>query len=295
MKTSGKNFWYSVHIQGAFPVLSTGITLVDLPGHGDVDNSRASITSIARAIDDRNWGEVNCVDSHRHRCTRNGFRWGREVDLAMDIAELTAQIDVLKKRIARGRPETLQEWKTKITAKRQAREQRIFQRHKLLAQRRSGSVASALQEKCRHIYSTLWQLPEGQSAPHIPIFCVGSCDYLCLSRLLPATPLVFSSEKDTSIPALHEYIQLMGEFHNLTDGVDILSMMYQLLNWAVHVPSGDIDVRPGIRQDILDLEKCSSMQILNFQSTLAPKLSPIGQIPQIPETLDGTEELNIPT
>ncbi|KAJ7769539.1 hypothetical protein B0H14DRAFT_2632748 [Mycena olivaceomarginata] len=35
----------SVHISGPFPVLSTGITLFDLPGHGDVDNGRA--------IDDR--------------------------------------------------------------------------------------------------------------------------------------------------------------------------------------------------------------------------------------------------
>ncbi|KAJ6616902.1 P-loop containing nucleoside triphosphate hydrolase protein [Mycena sp. CBHHK59/15] len=40
-----------VHIRGVFPVLSTGITLVDLPGHGDVDNSRASIRSILTARD----------------------------------------------------------------------------------------------------------------------------------------------------------------------------------------------------------------------------------------------------
>ncbi|KAJ7939985.1 hypothetical protein B0H13DRAFT_1850187 [Mycena leptocephala] len=69
---------------------------------------------------------------------------GEEVDLAMDIAELTAQIDVLKKRIARGRPETLQEWKTKITAKRQAREQRIFQRPKLLAMDAHHSTAKTI-------------------------------------------------------------------------------------------------------------------------------------------------------
>ncbi|KAJ7788762.1 Dynamin family-domain-containing protein [Mycena olivaceomarginata] len=57
----------SVHIKGPFPVLSTGITLIDLPGHGDVDNTRNKVadeymrdasavffvTSIARAIDER--------------------------------------------------------------------------------------------------------------------------------------------------------------------------------------------------------------------------------------------------
>ncbi|KAJ7819595.1 P-loop containing nucleoside triphosphate hydrolase protein, partial [Mycena olivaceomarginata] len=33
----------SVHIKGPFPVLSTGITLIDLPGHGDVDNTRNKV------------------------------------------------------------------------------------------------------------------------------------------------------------------------------------------------------------------------------------------------------------
>lgn len=52
---------------------------------------------------------------------------------------------------------------------------------KLIAsqQRRSHSVASALREKHRQIYSALSQLPDGHDTPHIPIFCVGSCDYLC--------------------------------------------------------------------------------------------------------------------
>ncbi|KAJ7939004.1 hypothetical protein B0H13DRAFT_1851174 [Mycena leptocephala] len=41
----------------------------------------------------------------------------------------------------------------------------------------------------------------------------------------------------TSIPALHEYTQLIGEFHNLTEGGDILAMTYQFLNRAAHAPS----------------------------------------------------------
>lgn len=38
-----------MHIKGPFPVLSTGITLIDLPGHGDVDNSVSSSASMSTA------------------------------------------------------------------------------------------------------------------------------------------------------------------------------------------------------------------------------------------------------
>ncbi|KAJ7940096.1 P-loop containing nucleoside triphosphate hydrolase protein [Mycena leptocephala] len=273
-----------VHIRGAFPVLSTGITLVDLPGHGDVDNTRDNlaneymrdadtvflVTPIARSIDDRDTHKY--LEQHLSQIFVDGRigeksialiltgtdipfdEKGVEADLATEIDQLTAQIEVLKQRVANGLPKKVEEWKKKITAKRQAREQRILRRNNLLAQRRSHSVASALREKHQQIYRALSQLPDGHDTPHIPIFCVGSCDYLCLSRLLPATPLVFSSKEDTSIPALHEYIQLIGEFHNLTDGVDILAMTYQFLNRASHAPSENSDVA-GIRRDILDLEK----------------------------------------
>ncbi|KAJ7903005.1 hypothetical protein B0H13DRAFT_1882352 [Mycena leptocephala] len=56
----------------------------------------------------------------------------------------------------------------------------------------------------------------------------------------------------TSIPALHEYIQLIGEFHNLTNGIDLLSVMYQLLNRTSHVPPGD-SVGPEITDRALTL------------------------------------------
>ncbi|KAJ7909877.1 hypothetical protein B0H13DRAFT_2661314 [Mycena leptocephala] len=271
----------SVHIRGAFPVLSTGITLVDLPGHGDVDNMRNNsateymrdadavflVTSIARAIDDRDTHKY--LEQHLSQIFVDGRigeksialiltgadipfdETGVEPVLASEIDKLTAQIEILKHRIATGRSNKVGEWKEKITTKRQDREQRILLRNSLLAQHRSHSVASVLQEKHRQIYSTLSQLPDGQAIPHIPIFCVGSCDYLCLSRLLPATPLVFSSKEDTSIPSLHEYIQLNGELHSLQDGVNTLSMSYQLLTRVSHVPCRDSDVE----QDIISLEK----------------------------------------
>ncbi|KAJ7920348.1 hypothetical protein B0H13DRAFT_1987178 [Mycena leptocephala] len=240
----GRAIWplvESVHISGPFPVLSTGITLVDLPGHGDVDNGAPSIPSISAqdthqylqkhlsqiAVDGR-------IDAKTIALVLTGTdvpfdEKGVEIDLATDITKLTKQIEVLQKRIENGKPEKAEEWRKKVTAKRQAREQRILQKQ-LLA-----------------------------SSAHIPIFCVGSCDYLSLSHLLPAAPL-------TSIPALHEYIQLTGEFDNLTHGIDVLSMMYQLLNRASHAPSGD-SVGPEMQQEIVDLEKrCTDRALTLVQS-----------------------------
>ncbi|KAJ7940013.1 hypothetical protein B0H13DRAFT_1850212 [Mycena leptocephala] len=62
----------------------------------------------------------------------------------------------------------------------------------------------------------------------------------------------------------HEYIQLIGESHNLTDGIDVLSMMYQLLNRALHVPSGD-SVAPEMQQEITGLEKAEKRSPTVFE------------------------------
>ncbi|KAJ7819594.1 hypothetical protein B0H14DRAFT_2836031, partial [Mycena olivaceomarginata] len=78
----------------------------------------------------------------------------------------------------------------------------------------------------------------------------------CLSNLLSADRIVFSSKEDTCIPALSQYIQHIGELHNLTDGIHLLSAMWQLLNRASYAPSASGDcVGPEMRQDIVDLEK----------------------------------------
>ncbi|KAJ7822388.1 hypothetical protein B0H14DRAFT_3146386 [Mycena olivaceomarginata] len=284
----------SVHIRGPFPVLSTGITLVDLPGHGDVDNTRDKVaneymrdastvflvTSIARAIDERDTHQY--LEKHLSQIIVDGRISEKSIALILtgtdipfdekaagttEIAKLTKEIKRLEGRIdRRPQDDKVKGWRDQITQRRNARDQLISQRHIVLAQQRSHAVASALQEKCQQIYSTLSQLPEVESNPHIPIFCVGSWDFLTLSRLLPANPLVFSSKEDTSIPALHEYIQLIGEFHNLTDGIDLLAVMYQLLNRASHVPSAD-RVGPEMRQEIINLEKrCTDRALTLVQS-----------------------------
>jgi hypothetical protein len=119
-----------------------------------------------------------------------------------------------------------------ITQRREARGQLITRRHVSLRhtgrffvrvmriprqQQRSQNVASALQAKCLQIYNTLSQSPEVESNPDIPIFCVGSWDFLCacpfiyhcltsetrllrcLSNLLSADRIVFSSKEDVRI------------------------------------------------------------------------------------------------
>ncbi|KAJ7806483.1 hypothetical protein B0H14DRAFT_3484073 [Mycena olivaceomarginata] len=115
---------------GAFPVLSTGITLVDLPGHGDVDNVRDSlaneymrdadavflVTPIARAIDDRDTHKY--LKQHLSQIIVDGRISEKSIALILtgadEIDKLTAQIETLKQRIAAGRPKNLEEWKTKV-------------------------------------------------------------------------------------------------------------------------------------------------------------------------------------
>ncbi|KAJ7814970.1 hypothetical protein B0H14DRAFT_3878507, partial [Mycena olivaceomarginata] len=270
----------SVHIRGPFPVLSTGITLVDLPGHGDVDNTRDEVaneymrdastvflvTSIVRAIDDRDTHQY--LEKHLSQIIVDGRIGEKSIALILtgtdipfdekatgipEIAKLTDEIKMLEGRInRRPQDDKVKGWKNQIAQRRGTRNQLISQRRIVLAKQRSDAVALALHEKCQQIYCTFSQLPEGESIPHIPVFCVGSWDFMSLSSLLP--PLVFSSKEDTSIPALHEYIRRIGEFQTLTDGIDLLSVMYQLLNRASHVPSGD-SVGLQLRQEVLDLEK----------------------------------------
>ncbi|KAJ7813472.1 hypothetical protein B0H14DRAFT_2604945 [Mycena olivaceomarginata] len=137
---------------------------------------------------------------------------GVEIDLATDITKLTTQTEVLKKRIENG-------YREASSPRAADPPQKQFVGAKTFSRRRIGTSG----EMPAYIYcSSLSQLPEDQSSAHIPIFCVGSCDYLSLSHFLPAAPLVFSSKEETSIPALHKYIQLIGESHNLTDGIDVL-------------------------------------------------------------------------
>ncbi|KAJ7842101.1 hypothetical protein B0H14DRAFT_3140018 [Mycena olivaceomarginata] len=268
----------SVHIRGPFPVLSTGITLVDLPGHGDVDNTRDKVaneymrdastvflvTSIARAIDERDTHQY--LEKHLSQIIVDGRIGEKSIALILtgtdipfdekaagttEIAKLTKEIKRLEGRIdRRPQDDKVKGWRDQITQRRNARDQLISQRHIVLAQQRSHAVASALQEKCQQIYSTLSQLPEVESNPHIPIFCVGSWDFLLLFR--PSTSI----------------FNLLGEFHNLTDGIDLLAVMYQLLNRASHVPSAD-RVGPEMRQEIINLEKVGK-PILHICHLLLP-------------------------
>ncbi|KAJ7797867.1 hypothetical protein B0H14DRAFT_3546697 [Mycena olivaceomarginata] len=98
----------------------------------------------------------------------------------------------------------------------------------------------ALREKCQRTHGSSPQLPEDQSNAHIPIFCVGSCDYLSLSRLLPTAPLVFSMKEDVRICS--------SSLHDLN---------------PTHVPPGD-SVGPEMQQEIVDLESAVTDRTLTL-------------------------------
>jgi len=65
--------------------------------------------------------------------------------------------------------------------------------------------------------------------PPLPIFCVGSRDFLALAGLDSGEALVFQNEADTSIPKLAEYIRRLGEHRSLTDASAVLTEVHDLL------------------------------------------------------------------
>ncbi|KAK6984161.1 hypothetical protein R3P38DRAFT_2806924 [Favolaschia claudopus] len=113
----------------------------------------------------------------------------------------------------------------------------MCQRQKELAQGRCLAVISALQHKYQSIYANV----SGASAPPrpIPIFCVGSSDYLILHDHSPTKTAIFSSKSETGIPALYTHTMHIGERQGVSDAIHLLFLTYQLLNQSSITVEGD--------------------------------------------------------
>ncbi|KAJ7776086.1 hypothetical protein B0H14DRAFT_2631734 [Mycena olivaceomarginata] len=135
----GRAIWplvESVHISGPSPVLSTGITLVDLPGHGDVDDApsvpsvssteltvllsakqgRQSIhvlvTSIGRASDDRDTHQY--LQKHLSQIVVDGRIGKKSIALVLtgiDVCETAAFYNVRYENFPRSHL-TKREWRS---------------------------------------------------------------------------------------------------------------------------------------------------------------------------------------
>ncbi|KAF7303186.1 Glycosyltransferase family 22 protein [Mycena kentingensis (nom. inval.)] len=95
----------------------------------------------------------------------------------------------------------------------------------MLAVGRGQIVKDSLRRKYVEIYQSLSSASsEGKPIPNIPIFCVGSRDFMCLERLDPNEPDIFFDQHETEIPALKEYLKNDGERRTLQEARRILGI-----------------------------------------------------------------------
>ncbi|KAK7027222.1 hypothetical protein R3P38DRAFT_2942002 [Favolaschia claudopus] len=261
-----------VNIRGPFPVLSSGIVLADLPGHGDADivrnkvadqymqdaNTIFLVAPINRAIDDE--GVQNYLKKHISQSIIDGRIAEDSVVLVLtqhDVIGSNADTASSKDAEIEELTNQLKTHKSQKKQPKDSKHSRLPETRKLRAslgiasyvpeteriggisvqQGRCLAVISALQHKYQSIYANV----SGASAPPrpIPIFCVGSSDYLILHDHSPTKTAIFSSKSETGIPALYTHTMHIGERQGVSDAIHLLFLTYQLLNQSSITVEGD--------------------------------------------------------
>ncbi|KAJ7459043.1 hypothetical protein B0H11DRAFT_175447 [Mycena galericulata] len=263
--TSGRALWplvKRVEVSGRFPLLASGVILVDLPGHGDDDDTRNNLAAqyIKEAA-----GVILVVDSKRAqndrdtlgylRKTLNGLVLdGRSVEEGVMLAvtgtdmpigdnevkldeadrkqlnqivkklkEIRQSVPVPKKTKSPGktkRQDSLKQAELDLKM-REAEKEKLL----LLANVRIASVRQAIQKSFEEVYARL--APDRDKAPELPIFCVGSRDYVALNSGM-STPSVFGEEEQTGIPQLKSHLRVTGDRRRIRWATHLLDKAYVL-------------------------------------------------------------------
>ncbi|KAJ7610800.1 hypothetical protein FB45DRAFT_1037701 [Roridomyces roridus] len=311
MSTS-RAFWplvKRVSLMGRFDVLSTGITLVDLPGHGDVDSARDTmankylqhadliclVSDVQRAKDDsdiqsRLYKTLHQIiqDGRVHEksialiLTRADAKIGtnevtldpdeqRKVDrLAQECRDLAAEIEAIKvKKNKKGksrsskRESIMEALQTQIYQREEQKNYKNMERSRIQATGRNEIVKAALQDKYQQLYRDLMTKNEDEkvTVPEVPIFCLGSRDYLCLAHLEPDNPSTFSDPEDTDIPRMKRYLLNDGERRNLVEAISVVGNFCTLLSQTTSQldanATGDAGAHQKISKLLAELDKKS--------------------------------------
>ncbi|KAJ7651598.1 Dynamin family-domain-containing protein [Mycena polygramma] len=253
-----------VDVRGRFPVLATGIILVDLPGHGDNDDSRNNFAAeYIKSAD----GVVLVTDAKRAQNDRDTMAYlnkmltqiildGRSVEDFVVLAatgtdtvigdreirlEGDAQLEVDKLikdlqglRQSLHPPKKAKKKVTKPNPKRDAHiESQIREREKakalLLANARILGVRSSIESSFRKFMVGF--APDRNEIPRLPIFCLGSQDFLAINSY--CSPTVFSDEKQTEIPMLKKHLRATGDRRRISWASRMLTDM-AVLSENVH-------------------------------------------------------------
>ncbi|KAJ7459045.1 hypothetical protein B0H11DRAFT_2060165 [Mycena galericulata] len=249
VSTKGEILWplvEKVQIRGRFSVLSSGIVLVDLPGHGDHDDVRNDAASeyIRKAN-----GVILVVDAKRAQDDRDTLEYLRRRLNALTLQGLSVEENLIlaatgtdtsigdnEVRLERHDREKLEllikelrELRLSIRPPKKSKppkheelikqaqlENKIKERERekalLLANVRIAGVRGAIQEFFKKTHSNLF--PEAATTPKLPIFCLGSQDYLALTTYV-RTPSVFHGPDETEIPQLINHLESAAESRRL--------------------------------------------------------------------------------
>ncbi|KAJ7724281.1 hypothetical protein B0H16DRAFT_1895589 [Mycena metata] len=317
-----------VKIMGRFDVLSTGITLVDLPGHGDVDNTRDTmaneylktadaiclVAGITRAKDDRDIhaylqkhlsqtiidGRIQeksiliALTSADACCRFPDPIGGNEItlkptkqaivdDLNQDALALTQELNALrekrekkeKSRAKKNASAALEKIREQMTALSQKRTIKTKEINRLRAVCVSSSNHYRLppasppldadtkltQDKYAQLYRDLSRLTADTPVPPIPIFCVGSRDFMRLLQVDDLDdPIIFREAGETGIPQLRSYFESHGERRNLGEAIAVVSHFCEFLSRTSSTqfsvsPMGNQATALTVQNAINDLEQ----------------------------------------
>ncbi|KAJ7204389.1 hypothetical protein GGX14DRAFT_460247, partial [Mycena pura] len=252
-----------VAIYGKFSILSSGIILADLPGHGDDDEIRNNIAT--QYIKDTD-GIILVADVKRIQSDRDTLSYLRKTltQLVIDglspeeyiIVVATAndtliadheiklekddhtKVDQLTKKLKElrecSRPRKKQKTtKTKTPDTHGIEAQMRLQQDIALirAKARNGVAAkTSLQAHFQQLYSELTS--NFDRTPQLPIFCVGSQDYLALTND-SNIPTIFIEEDDTEVPKLLTHMRVSGEHRLIKASNNVLNDFEALLE-SIH-------------------------------------------------------------
>ncbi|KAJ6463747.1 hypothetical protein DFH09DRAFT_1382366 [Mycena vulgaris] len=230
-----------VEISGRFPVLARGITLVDLPGDGDIDDTRNSyvehyikhgdgfvlVADVKRAQDDRGTHDhlkkilnqlvldgrvvddtVVLVATHNDdiigddELLLHGENQSKFQRLVKEMKELSVALKKTKGPKVKSNQELAHEFKDKQA------ERALF-----LANIRISNVREKLQALLVGLPVNSGLVPTGRPE-RLPVFCVASRDYLALDSFTDP-PTVFTNEEQIEIPDLVAHICKTGECRRL--------------------------------------------------------------------------------
>ncbi|KAF7321953.1 Glycosyltransferase family 22 protein [Mycena kentingensis (nom. inval.)] len=274
-------FWLLVQcvkVVGPFKILSSGITLVDLPGYGDIDPTRdraakdylktadsvCLVARISRAPDNA------AFITELERQLRNAVLAGRAVDKSISVIltgadapianhelplppDEQAKIDELdqiareckqlsehrrqekKEQKEHGNKAQIKQLNEEIKRLNKCRSKALKKMFKMLATARVNLAMTRLNKKFGDIHRALASdsdSEEKRPPPELPIFGVGTRDYLRIKGLDSADPGIFLKKNETGIPAIQKYIEREGERQMLLEIWRVMSAFCSFIAWA---------------------------------------------------------------